>query len=75
MPATREAFIVAAIDDIDAKMNILDKAYRGVEPGGLTTKLYNMDDRYFYKATFLEENKDPGLTLEELKADLLKGKK
>lgn len=75
MPATREAYIVAAIDDIDAKMNILDKAYRGVEPGGLTAKLFNMDDRYFYKATFLEEGKNPGLTLEELQADLRKGKK
>ena len=69
-PATREAFIVAAIDDLDAKMNILDKAYRGVEPGGLTVKLWNMDDRYFYKPTFLADGKNPGLTLEEFEKDL-----
>lgn len=75
MPATREAFVVAMIDDLDAKMNILDKAYRGVEPGGLTAKLFNMDDRYFYKATFVEEGKEPGLTFEELKLDLAKGRK
>lgn len=73
MPATREAFVVALIDDLDAKMQILDKAYRGVEPGGLTAKLFNMDDRYFYKASFVAEGKDAGLTLEELSLDLKKG--
>ncbi len=70
MPATREAFVVAAIDDLDAKMNILDKAYRGIEGGTTTAKLYNMDDRYFYKPTFLEEGKNPGLSLEEFEKDL-----
>ena len=70
MPATREAFAVAMVDDLDAKMNILDKAYKTVEPGGTTAKLFNMDDRYFYKATFVEEGKNAGLTLQELMDDL-----
>ena len=70
MPATREALAVAMIDDLDAKMAILDKAYKGLEPGGITAKLFNMDDRYFYKATFVEEGKTPGLTLAELEEDL-----
>ena len=65
MPATREALLVAIVDDLDAKMNILDKAYRGVEPGGLTAKLFNMDDRYFYRPTYAEEDSYPGLDLEE----------
>lgn len=69
MPATREALAVAMIDDFDAKMAILDKAYKGVEPGGTTAKLFNMDDRYFYKATFVEEGHTPGLTLEDLEKD------
>ena len=70
MPATREALVVAMIDDLDAKMNILDKAFRGVEPGGITARLYNMDDRYFYLPTFEGEEVSPGLTLEELENDL-----
>ena len=70
MPATREAFVVSAIDDLDAKMAILDKAYRGVEPGGITAKLFNMDDRYFYRASFAEKGETPGLTLEKLEEDL-----
>lgn len=70
MPATREAFVVAMVDDLDAKMNILDKAYRLIEPGNATGKLFNMDDRYFYKPTFTEEGKEPGLTLKDLEEDL-----
>ena len=67
MPCTREALVVGMIDDLDAKMAILDKAYRGVEPGGITAKLFNMDDRYFYKPTFGYKDEAPGLSLEELK--------
>ena len=70
MPATREALLVAFVDDLDAKMNILDKAYHGVEPGGITAKLFNMDDRYFYRATFAEAGGHPGLTFEQLEKDL-----
>ena len=36
------------IDDMDAKMMILDKAYEGVNPGEFTQKIFTMDDRYFY---------------------------
>ncbi|MBQ7250284.1 MAG: HD domain-containing protein [Bacilli bacterium] len=67
MPCTREALVVAMIDDLDAKMAILDKAYRGVEPGTVTAKLFNMDDRYFYKPLFNNKDEAPGLSLEELK--------
>ena len=67
MPSTREALVVAMVDDLDAKMAILDKAYRGVEPGGITAKLFNMDDRYFYKPTFGALDEAPGLSLEDLK--------
>ncbi|MCR5349066.1 MAG: HD domain-containing protein [Bacilli bacterium] len=70
MPATREAFVVAMIDDLDAKMNILDKAFKPVEPGNITAKLFNMDDRYFYKPTFGEPEGHPGLTLKDLEDDL-----
>lgn len=48
MPLTREAQALAMIDDFDAKMMILDKAFVGVESGGFTSKIFTMDDRYFY---------------------------
>ncbi len=67
MPCTREALLVGMVDDLDAKMAILDKAYRGVEPGGITAKLFNMDDRYFYKPSFKSPDEAPGLSLAELK--------
>jgi 3'-5' exoribonuclease len=47
-PLTREALALAMIDDMDAKMMILDKAYEGVNPGEFTQKIFTMDDRYFY---------------------------
>ncbi len=48
MPLTREALALSMIDDMDAKMNILDKAYADVKPGEFTQKIFSMDDRYFY---------------------------
>ena len=51
-PLLREALVCSMIDDLDAKMGILDKALESVEPGESTIKLFNMDDRYFYKPKF-----------------------
>lgn len=48
MPLTREALALSMIDDFDAKMMILDKAYKGLNPGDFTQRLPTMDDRYFY---------------------------
>ena len=48
MPLTREALVLAMIDDMDAKMNILDKALAEVKPGEFTQRIYPMDDRFFY---------------------------
>lgn len=72
-PLTREAQAVSMIDDMDAKMMILEKAYAGVECGGFTSKLFTMDDRYFYKPFYTEDATRPsGTSLEEEKADLEK---
>jgi 3'-5' exoribonuclease len=57
MPLTREALALNMIDDMDAKMMILDKAYADVEPGGYTSKLFTMDERYFYKPLYTKEEK------------------
>jgi 3'-5' exoribonuclease len=37
------------IDDLDAKMMILDKAYDQTPEGEFSTRIYAMDDRSFYK--------------------------
>lgn len=65
LPLTRESFAIALIDDLDAKMNILDKAYEGVEKGGYTARLMNMDDRYFYYPIYSKETVPSGISLEE----------
>lgn len=66
IPLTREALAVSFIDDFDAKMMILDKAYEPIMPGESTAKIFSMDDRYFYKPTYAKENSSPaGLSLEE----------
>jgi 3'-5' exoribonuclease len=54
-PETREALALAMIDDFDAKMNILDKAYQNIAPGEWTQKVFTIDDRYFYNPLY---NKD-----------------
>ena len=70
MPLTREAFVIALIDDLDAKMMILDKAFRDVAKGSSTAKLFNMDERYFYLPTFSVEPKPAGTSVEEEQSDL-----
>ena len=72
-PLTREAHVLAAIDDLDAKMNILDKAYASVEPGNSTAKLFNMDERYFYKPFYtVEPDRPAGLNVEQAFEELKK---
>lgn len=73
LPVTRESLIVSMIDDMDAKMMILDKAYSTIANGETTARLFNMDDRYFYKPTYASDSHAPsGTSLEEEKEDLAK---
>lgn len=58
-PLTRESQIISMIDDIDAKMMILQKAYEGVENGDYTGKIFSMDSRYFYKPMYTENEDKP----------------
>ncbi len=50
LPMTKEALILSTVDDLDAKMNILDKAYENVEEGEFTSNIKAMDGRSFYKS-------------------------
>lgn len=51
-PLIKEAEILHYIDNIDAKMNMLDRALERVKPGGFTERIFALDNRSFYKPTF-----------------------
>lgn len=49
LPLIKEAEILYLIDNIDARMNMMDKALEGVEPGGFTKRIFSLENRSFYK--------------------------
>lgn len=51
-PLIREAEILHMIDNIDAKMNMLDRVLERVNPGEFSEKVFAMDNRSFYKPSF-----------------------
>jgi 3'-5' exoribonuclease len=51
-PMVKEAEILHYIDNLDAKMNMLDRALEKVRPGEFTEKIFALDNRSFYKPTF-----------------------
>lgn len=54
-PLIREAEILHYIDQIDAKINMLNRALDKVKPGEFTERLFALDQRSFYKPTFEKE--------------------
>ncbi len=48
-PETLEAEILNLIDNIDARVNTIEKALNEVETGKFTQKLFSLDNRAFYK--------------------------
>src|SRR5690625_882987 len=54
-PLVQEAEILHFIDQIDAKMNMLDRSLSKVKPGEFTERLFAMDNRSFYKPSFESE--------------------
>lgn len=57
LPETREALLLSMIDDMDSKMMVLDKAYKGVPEGSRTDKIFSFDNRAFYKPYKLKNDK------------------
>lgn len=51
-PMIKEAEILHYIDNIDAKMNMIDRALDKVKPGEFTERIFALDNRSFYKPTF-----------------------
>lgn len=49
LPMIREAELLTYIDNIDARMNIIDKALASVEEGEFTNRQFALEDRCFYK--------------------------
>ncbi|MCP3741610.1 3'-5' exoribonuclease YhaM [Rossellomorea sp. BNER] len=51
-PMIKEAEILHYIDNLDAKMNMLDRALDRANPGEFTERVFALDNRSFYKPTF-----------------------
>ncbi|WP_077617135.1 3'-5' exoribonuclease YhaM [Bacillus sinesaloumensis] len=51
-PMIKEAEILHYIDNLDAKMNMLDRALERVKPGEFSERVFALDNRSFYKPTF-----------------------
>ncbi len=58
LPLTREAEIISFIDNIDARIIMLDRALEGVDPGEFTPRVFSLENRQFYKPKFsIDEEK------------------
>ncbi|MGE6630848.1 3'-5' exoribonuclease YhaM [Bacillus sp. NPDC077027] len=51
-PMVKEAEILHYIDNLDAKMNMMDRALEHVKPGEYTERIFALENRSFYKPTF-----------------------
>ncbi|WP_456271918.1 3'-5' exoribonuclease YhaM [Bacillus sp. AK031] len=51
-PMIKEAEMLHYIDNIDAKMNMLDKVLEKTKPGEYTERVFALDNRSFYKPAF-----------------------
>jgi 3'-5' exoribonuclease len=51
-PMVKEAEILHYIDNLDAKMNMIDRALEKIKPGEFTERIYALENRSFYKPIF-----------------------
>ncbi len=51
-PMVKEAEILHYIDNLDAKMIMMDRALERVKPGEYTERVFALENRSFYKPTF-----------------------
>ena len=51
-PLVKEAEILHHIDNLDAKMNMMDRALDRVKPGEFTERIFPLDNRSLYKPSF-----------------------
>ncbi|SFB95403.1 3'-5' exoribonuclease [Bacillus sp. OV322] len=51
-PLVREAEVLHYIDNIDAKINMMDRALEKVKPGEFTERVFALENRSFYKPSY-----------------------
>ena len=49
LPQIKEAEVLYLIDNMDARINMLDKALETVEPGSFSKRVFALENRSFYK--------------------------
>ncbi|WP_018924217.1 3'-5' exoribonuclease YhaM [Salsuginibacillus kocurii] len=52
VPLIKEAEMLHYIDNIDARMNMLEQALETVDPGSFSERIFAMENRQFYKPSF-----------------------
>ncbi|MDE5414964.1 3'-5' exoribonuclease YhaM [Alkalihalobacterium chitinilyticum] len=57
-PLIREAEILHMIDNVDAKMNMMDRALERVQPGEFSDRVHALENRSLYKPSFHEKPLD-----------------
>ena len=58
LPMTKEAELLHFIDNIDSRMNAIDKALASIEEGEFTSRQFALEDRNFYKPLNRENKND-----------------
>lgn len=53
-PLIKEAEIIHYIDNLDAKMNMMDRVLQRTNSGEFTERVFALENRAFYKPTFIE---------------------
>ena len=54
LPHVKEAEFLHFIDNIDARMNMFDKAFKKIEKGQFTERIFGLENRQFYKPEKLD---------------------
>ena len=57
-PQVKEAEIIHYLDQIDAKINMMEDALEKTEPGDFTGKIWPLENRRFYKPSFSDRKLD-----------------
>ncbi|WP_249029794.1 HD domain-containing protein [Tannockella kyphosi] len=58
VPLIKEAEVLSFIDNLDARINMLDKALDLIEPGENTKRVFSLENRSFYKPKFNQKEND-----------------
>ena len=51
LPMIPEAEVLHLIDNLDARMNTIDKAMNATDEGAFTPRIFALENRSFYKST------------------------